>query len=188
MMNILNRMVITETTQEKSISRIGGCMPIYFLDKYDLISNLNFYACVEHPFDNKLSISIFIPKNYIELSEGKIYPDCSVKVFIHEYSDESDDEKHICKDLNKIYLMNYINDASEEGIIQVGGEPEFIQEEDYYFKELEKDGYVFFMKIDEAFYPDDLVVDSYPFNFGALYLYCKVNDANDIIAGFWQCS
>ena len=73
-------------------------------------------------------------------------------------------------------------------MVQAGGMPQWIQDEEYYWADLEKDGYVFFMQIDEALYPDDLVTGSYPFYFGVLYLYCKPSNMYDIVAGFWQNS
>ena len=50
---------------------------------------------------------------------------------------------------------------------------------------VEKDGYKFFMQIDEFYYPENIVKDRFIFSGGALYLYRK-ND--EIIAGFWQFS
>lgn len=184
----LNRKIILNPTKNKMINRIGGNIPIYFIDKNKLIDGLNFYACFQHPLFKELLISIFIPKDYIVLSQGKIYPNCAVKVFVHSYSDESTDVKYSCKDLNKMYFEDFIENESDEGIIQVGGIPQFIQDEEYYYNNLKKDNYIFFMQIDEAMYPDDLVIGSYPFNFGALYLYYKSNDMRNVIAGFWQNS
>ncbi|ENV32712.1 hypothetical protein L289_3579 [Acinetobacter gerneri DSM 14967 = CIP 107464 = MTCC 9824] len=69
--------------------------------------------------------------------------------------------------------------------ITLSDNPMLIQEEKYYYSELEKDGYKFFMQIDEFYYPENIVKDRFIFSGGALYLYRK-ND--EIIAGFWQFS
>lgn len=64
------------------------------------------------------------------------------------------------------------------------GEPRFIQWKDYYYEELEKDGYSFFLQIDEEGYRTNM---EYVFMYGALFLY-KHNVTGNIIAGFWQYS
>lgn len=47
--------------------------------------------------------------------------------------------------------------------------------------------FFFFLSIDEDGYSEDVTIGSYPFGYGALYLY-KHCTTNEIIAGFWQCS
>ena len=59
--------------------------------------------------------------------------------------------------------------------------------EESYYKELEEHGFSFFLSIDENGYSEDVTIGSYPFGYGALYLY-KHCTTNEIIAGFWQCS
>lgn len=54
-------------------------------------------------------------------------------------------------------------------------------------KELEEHGFSFFLSMDEDGYSEDVTIGSYPFGYGALYLY-KHHTTNEIIAGFWQCS
>jgi len=53
-----------------------------------------------------------------------------------------------------------------------------------YYEELEKDGYSFFLQIDEEGYRKNM---EYVFMYGALFLY-KHNVTGNIIAGFWQYS
>jgi len=43
------------------------------------------------------------------------------------------------------------------------------------------------LSIDEDGYSEDVISGSYPFGYGALYLY-KHHMTNKIIAGFWQYS
>ena len=40
---------------------------------------------------------------------------------------------------------------------------------------LEENGYLYLMSIDEDYYPDNLLNGNYPFNYGALYIYYKDN-------------
>ena len=69
--------------------------------------------------------------------------------------------------------------------IKAGGVPRYIQQNEFYYKQLLADNYSFFLMIDEEGYIEGVFDDV--FNFGALYLY-KHNDTGEIIAGFWQCS
>ena len=71
--------------------------------------------------------------------------------------------------------------------IKIGGTPFLIQDEETYYKELEEHGFFFFLSIDEDGYSEDVIIGSYPFGYGALYLY-KHHMTNEIIAGFWQYS
>ena len=96
-------------------------------------------------------------------------------------------------DLNRIYFEPYrkVNSDDLSGLVTVGGEFELIQEEDYFYKNLEEDGYLYLMSIDEDYYPNNLLNGNYPFNYGKLYIYYKEKDNKgniDVIAGFWQYS
>ena len=184
----LNRKIIPHTVKNKTANRIGGNMPAWFLNKINLLANLNFYASFEHPFDSGQAISLFIPRDHAVLLQGKIYPNSAIKVFVHPHSDEGGDTRHSCPDVEKTYFAGFTENEDDEGVVQAGGMPQWVQDEEYYWADLEKDGYVFFMQIDEALYPDDLVTGSYPFDFGVLYLYCKPSNMCDIVAGFWQNS
>ena len=90
-----------------------------------------------------------------------------------------------------IYFEPYRKANSDDlsGLVTVGGELQLIQEEEYYYKNLEENGYLYLMSIDEDYYPDNLLNGNYPFNYGALYIYYKENKDNiDVVAGFWQHS
>ena len=91
----------------------------------------------------------------------------------------------------KIYFEPYRKANSDDlsGLVTVGGELQLIQEEEYFYKHLEENGYLYLMSIDEDYYPDNLLNGNYPFNYGALYIYYKDNKDNiDVVAGFWQHS
>ena len=60
---------------------------------------------------------------------------------------------------------------------------------EYFYKNLEENGYLYLMSIDEDYYPDNLLNGNYPFDYGALYIYYIDNKDNiDVVAGFWQHS
>lgn len=65
--------------------------------------------------------------------------------------------------------------------------PRLIQEESYDMEKLEKEGYEFFVQIDEDYYTEDLINENYIFGYGALYLY-RHSENGTVIAGFWQYS
>ena len=65
--------------------------------------------------------------------------------------------------------------------------PQLIQEESYDTEKLEKEGYEFFVQIDEDYYTEDLINENYIFGYGALYLY-RHSENGTVIAGFWQYS
>ena len=73
------------------------------------------------------------------------------------------------------------------GFVTKAQQPQLIQDEDYYFRELEEDGFTFFLQIDEDYYPESLISGNYILGYGSIYLY-KHNKNGKIIAGFWQYS
>lgn len=98
---------------------------------------------------------------------------------------------HCNGDLTKVSVSNYqvINGNEYSGaLVTIGGDPSLIQDEGYYFRDLERDGYEFFMQIDESYYLDGAISGNYPFSYGALYLYMKQGNNGEVISGFWQHS
>lgn len=170
------------------IGRIGGNIPELFLDKLDEIQGYKFYLTVQNPDDGHEYITILTPERYDDMIDKKIYPNCSVKVFTHTHSDESNNDAFTIKHINKAVIVGYDKVEDEEfDFITKTEEARLIQTEAYYFDALQKDDYKFFMQIDEDYYPDALLDGDYIFGYGALYLYKNISDGN-IIAGFWQCS
>ena len=191
MTKAIQEKVILNEIKEISINRIGGNIPKYFDDKQDCISEMMFYGCFEHPLKTNFVLSIFLPKNHDIMLDNNIYPNCAIKVFTHPKSEESKITSFTNMDLNRIYFEPYRNANSDDlsGLVTVGGELQLIQEEEYFYKNLEENGYLYLMSIDEDYYPDNLLNGNYPFNYGALYIYYKDNKDNiDVVAGFWQYS
>lgn len=193
MTKAIQEKVILNEIKEISLNRIGGNIPKYFDDKQDCISEMMFYGCFEHPFKTNFILSIFLPKNHDIMLDNNIYPNCAIKVFTHPKSEESKITSFTNMDLNRIYFEPYrkVNSDDLSGLVTVGGELQLIQEEDYFYKNLEEYGYLYLMSIDEDYYPDNLLNGNYPFDYGKLYIYYKEKDKKDnidVIAGFWQYS
>ena len=105
-------------------------------------------------------LSIFLPKNHDIMLDNNIYPNCAIKVFTHPKSEESEITSFTNMDLNRIYFEPYRKAKSDDlsGLVTVGGELQLIQEEEYYYKNLEENGYLYLMSIDEDYYPDNLLM------------------------------
>lgn len=115
---------------------------------------------------------------------------CSLipKVIEHEFSEIGNCTEKRNTNLGMCSISEYSEDKGSENIlVKIGGAPSLIQDEESYYKELEEHGFSFFLSMDEDGYSEDVTIGSYPFGYGALYLY-KHHTTNEIIAGFWQCS
>ena len=150
------------------IGRIGGNIPEFFLDKLGDIQGHNFYLTVQKPDDGHEYITILIPEGYDDMIDKNIYPNCSVKVLTHTFSNESNNDAFTIKHINKAVIVGYDKVESEEfDFITKTEDARLIQSEEYYF--------------------DALFDGDYIFGYGALYLYKNISGGN-VIAGFWQCS
>lgn len=133
-------------------------------------------------------LSIIIHQDYDTLIDNNIYPSIAIKVIEHESSEIGNCKEKQNTSLDMCSISEYSEDKDSENIlVKIGGAPSLIQDEESYYKELEEHGFSFFLSIDEDGYSEDVTVGSYPFGYGALYLY-KHHTTNEIIAGFWQCS
>ena len=163
--------------------RIGGNPPINI--EAEIPEGYAFYATLVHPEKEDKMLSILISNDFEILIENNIYPSIAVKVIEHKYSEMGSDINKAITSLSVNSITDYKEIQDDDfQFIKVGGEPRFIQYKDYYYEELEKDGYSFFLQIDEEGYRENM---EYVFIYGALYLY-KQNITGEIIAGFWQFS
>ena len=178
---------ITSQTEDKIIGRIGGNIPDVFLARKEEIEAYCFYMTFQNPDEPQTFLSIFIPADYEVMLDNSIYPNCLVKVFSHDFSKESDDGAYTLEGITKAYLRGYDQVDGTFDFITKANTPALIQDEAYYSAQLEKDGYWFFLQIDEDYYPEDLLNASYIFGYGALYLY-RHKESGKVIAGFWQYS
>ena len=60
------------------IGRIGGNVPVCFLEKTESIEGLKFYMTIQNPDNADEYISIFIPDSYDTMVDNNIYPNCSL--------------------------------------------------------------------------------------------------------------
>lgn len=85
-----------------------------------------------------------------------------------------------------------LHSMDQSFLIKFGGSLRLVQDEDYYSERLREEGFSFLFQVDEEGYPETLLREdsSYPFGFGALYIYAKIttDDIQDPVAGFWQFS
>lgn len=182
-MNYIAKISSKETGR---IGRIGGNIPTILTEKNDALKNYIFYMTFQNHENKSEYISIFVHKLFDERMDNNIYPNIAVKVYVHEYSSESNIAEHTAKELNTNFIVGY--DEVEDhafNLITYAKAPNLIQEEPYYFENLKKDNFNFFIQIDEDFYTDTTLKGGYIFAYGALYLF-KQKQTGEIIAGFWQ--
>lgn len=189
----LYKAIPTTNTDKPFFGWIGGCPPVCF-DKEDTsLMGYLFYMTIILP-NKQRQISIFLPEDWeIYLNKDR-YPDCAIKVIEHDVSLEgiTIELQHPVIIKHDIILYKECCDTeteSEPFLVKLGGKPRLVQNKKFYYDQLEKDGYSFYMQIDEDGYPlDGLLKGNYPFCYGALYLYAKQNDSivENIIAGYWQ--
>lgn len=184
-MNLIAK--ISHEEKGEIVGRIGGNVPCFFLDNRKDIHGYKFYMVFQNLDNLKEFISIFVPNDYSLMINNNIYPNCSIKVFSHAFSKESDDTEYTLKDINKAVIVGYSEvENNEFNFLTKSQNPRLIQDELYYMEKLKKDDYEFFLQIDEDYYTDNLIRENYIFGYGALYLYKHKN--GNIIAGFWQYS
>jgi hypothetical protein len=196
-----NKSILYQTIEVKTdniLGWIGGNPPKYFDDI--LVSeegvSYTFYLTIQNPFDAEKLISIFIPAEYDYYSKYNIYPNCSIKVFEHKKTSESESLNFRSSFMmNKRYIVESKICDTDDAIndfylVKFGGMPDLIQDKEHYYKALSDNNFEFLFQIDESGYPDDLIIGNAPFNFGSLYIYAEITDSKFInpIAGFWQFS
>ncbi|WP_294481721.1 hypothetical protein [uncultured Bacteroides sp.] len=166
--------------------RVGGNPPKCIEEQ--IPSDYNFYATLVHPEKGNTMLSVIIHQDYNTLIDNNIYPSIAVKVIEHEFSKIGNCTEKRNTNLGMCSISEYSEDKDSENIlVKIGGTPILIQDEESYYKELEEHGFSFFLSIDEDGYSEDVAIGSYPFGYGALYLYMHCT-TNEIIAGYWQCS
>lgn len=182
----MNHIAKISSEEAGSIGRIGGNIPKVLAEKADELIDYVFYMMFQNYENNDEYLSIFVHKSFDERIDNNIYPNIAIKVLVHEYSSESNIEQFTAKELNTNYIIGYDDVGDDEfNLITYSQTPNLIQEENYYFENLKKENFNFFIQIDEDFYTDTTLKGSYIFAYGALYLF-KQNETGQIVAGFWQ--
>ncbi|WP_449303858.1 hypothetical protein [Prevotella aurantiaca] len=168
------------------IGRIGGNIPVCFLKDTEDLKHYKYFLTVENPNAKNEYLSIFMPESYDTMIDNNIYPNCSMKVFEHSFSEESNNDSYTLEGLRKSSIVGFEQVEDDEfGFITCAKSPQLIQDEDYYFEKLKEEGFDFLLQIDEDYYPDGVITGNYILGYGAMYLY-KHRITNDIIVGFWQ--
>ncbi|HDQ4282013.1 hypothetical protein [Acinetobacter baumannii] len=182
----MNYIAKINSEQAGSIGRIGGNIPIILTEKKDELKDYVFYMTFQNHENNREYLSIFVHKLFDERIDNNIYPNIAVKIFIHKYSNESNITDYTAKELNTKFIAGYDEVEDDEfNLITYSKTPNLIQEENYYFENLNKDNFEFFIQIDEDFYTDNTLKGTYIFAYGALYIF-KQKETGKIVAGFWQ--
>ncbi len=89
-------------------------------------------------------LSIIIHQDYDTLIDNNIYPSIAVKVIEHEFSEIGNCAEKRNASLDMCSISEYSEDKDSENIlVKIGGEPSLIQDEESYYKELEKHGFFF---------------------------------------------
>ncbi len=169
-----------------NIGRIGGNIPEILLDKSDELVDYDFYLMFQDIENKEQYFSVFVHKNFDDRIDRNVYPNIAVKVFTHLDSLESNIETYTSKELNINFITEF-NEVDDDvfNFITYSKTPNLIQEESHYFVNLTKNGFHFFIQIDEDFYTDMTIKGNYIFAYGALYLF-KHEETGEIVAGFWQ--
>ena len=164
--------------------RIGGPPPIII--ENEIPKGYGFYATFVHPDKEDKMLSICIAKDFKFLLDNSRYPYTAIKVIEHTYSPMGNSIEKSLEDFEgaKASISRYESNEFEFDFIQVRGTPIFIQANAWYWENIDKDKYSFFLSINEEGYIDGLVDI---LCFGAIYLY-QNNETKEIIVGFWQHS
>jgi len=103
----------------------------------------------------------------------------------HNFSYEGDKYNLSLPQIGKTSsISDYSRNKQKFNLVQVGGRPDFIDDDPVYYEKLLADDYSFYLSIDEEGY-DVPSMKMVIFSYGAVYLY-KHNKTGEIIAGFWQ--
>lgn len=163
--------------------RIGGNPPLAI--EQMIPERYKFYATLIHPEKNETMISILIHGDFDTLIDHNIYPSVAIHILVHSYSEEGEISDFCLWQLGKQSISEYAsNQVGNFLFVKVGGSPRLIQSKKIYYEQLEKDGFIFFIQIEEEGYMD---FSEYVFAYGSLYLY-KHKTTGQIVPGFWQFS
>ena len=178
--------------------RIGGNPPINI--ETEIPEGYAFYATLVHPEKEDKMLSICIAKDFKMLLENKMlsilisndfnqlihhqsYPNILIKVVEHNFSYEGDKYNLSLPQIGKTSsISDYSRNKQKFNLVQLGGRPDFIDDDPIYYEKLLADDYSFYLSIDEEGY-DVPSMKMVIFSYGAVYLY-KHNKTGEIIAGF----
>lgn len=200
-----------ENNDRMTESRIGGYAPSFFDEKMirDLkLDDYLYYFTIDSsllPIKDKLSVSVFYPKEFKLYNLDNKYPTFPIKCIFHTPCIIGNNKSSVFNEfieprsINSLGLVNdmqEMEDDDDENNIEfepiygskIGGNPSLLQNETSCLTKLSEDGYVFIMQLDESSYMKEQVHGNEPFNHGIVYFYGKFesNILVELIGGFWQ--
>lgn len=175
-------------------SRIGGAAPALdyepgYLDRFRYLCTIG-HAHI--PTVDGQDISVFVRNGFLVTDNDTRFPNIGIDCLLHPPAQPRNDDKGRLTDIGEAGLSE-AGDARdpEYSVIRVAATPQLIQNEPSYAAALVEAGYSFIFEFDEEGYDSDFLNGSYPFNYGALYVYGK-RDATGLVsavaAGYVQFS
>jgi hypothetical protein len=191
-----------EGTNSAYRSKVGGLPPAFvdeaaFIQNEDLIG-YSYLFTLSDAFSSYIDgkeLSVFILKNYSDYSHNSIWPKFNLICFVHppyKQLSKNTDLVHPTVKEGSLTTLTKSTGPDEEYsyFIKIGSNPYLLQEEEYFYSELEKNGYEFIFQLDENGLSPEFLDGSYPFGFGSVYFYGEVDrkakKITNIIAGYWQ--
>jgi len=175
-------------------SRVGGAAPALdyepgYLERFRYLCTLGH---THVPTVGGQDISVFVRNGFFASDDDTRFPNIGIDCVMHAPAPPRNDNMGRLTDICEARLSE-VGEArdSEYSLIRIGAIPKLIQNEPSYAAALVEAGYSFIFELDEEGYDSDLLSGSYPFNYGALYVYGKRNAAglvSEVVAGYVQFS
>ena len=190
---------VTTDFDKKIMSWVGGNAPAFFDDKIRIINAFKvehfFYTTFLNPFDETEQMSIFIPKDYDIYLKYCYYPTCSIKIFSHPVTKQSNSDIYTHPYITPYSIIecpdfdDKIKHPQEYPFIKLGGNPDLLYKNSIDCEQnILSDGNIFLFQVDERGYPDHTAQgSSAAMGFAALYVYAQIQDTiQHPVVGFWQ--
>ena len=179
---------------QTSDSRIGGAAPRLdyepgYLDRYRYLCTIGH---AHLPTVDDQDVSVFVRNGFLVTEDDSRYPNLGIDCVMHPPAAPRDD------DLGRLTAIGAAGLSGEEdardpdySVIRIAATPQHIQHEPSYAAALVAYGYSFIFELDEEGYDSDFLHESFPFNYGALYVYGRRSAAglvSEVVAGYIQFS
>lgn len=180
-------------------SRVGGNAPAHFLaqEHQAFLQGHRFLMTLADEFsgfNGGLDLSIFLRKGFAAYEDDTRYPNIGIVCVSHPPCGPARDPIGRIDEIGEGRLVLMPQAADQQQVpyfVKVGGDPDWIQDEPAFERELLKDGYAFILQVDENGYPDGFLLGDYLFSYGALFVYgswTRPGHFDRIVAGFTQFS
>lgn len=178
----------------RSGSRIGGAAPALdyepgYLDRFRYLCTI---AHSHLPTVGGQDISVFVREGFLVSGDDTRYPDIGIDCVMHPPAQPRDDDLGRLADIGEAGLADAGAARDPEySVIRIAEAPNLIQNEPSHAAALIEAGYSFLFELDEEGYDGGFLNGSYPFNYGALYVYGRRDEAglvSEVVAGYVQFS